>query len=962
MTATAARADGGRIAGVAMTESARFTRALPAVGGLALIVALGGAVAVAAPEATTAGSSTDAGVVLAVEKYALPNGLEVILSPDPKAATVATNTWYHVGAADEGPGQTGFAHLFEHMMFEGSGHVPEGDLDTLTEKFGAYTNASTDFDATNYLIPDLPPEQLELGLWLESDRMGFLLDRLDARSLANQVAVVRNERRQNSEQAPYALTRLAIFEQLFPSSHPYFGDVIGSHADIQASELKDVREFFRTYYVPNNATLAIAGNFDPARARTLIEKYFGTLAGAAEPPAPDALVPRVEQEKRVRLTDDVELPKVTMAWLTPPAFKPGDAEADVTAQILAGGESSILYSTLVRDLKLAQSVEAYQESHTYPSIFQIEAVAKPGHTAAELEKEIDAVLTRLRDAGPEPRQVNSAQVGLVADLVRGVEGIGGFNERADTLNRYNHYVGDPDYLKKDIARYRAVDAAAVQMFARDQLRTDARVVAHTVPGKKKLPPDPTAPAKLPEASPVIESAELWRNTVPAAGPDVPRMVPGIASFTLANGLRVFTVPIDGLPLVTSSLVSLHGSSSDPARLPGLAELTARVLREGDRTRTASQTAETVADLGAQLTAAAGRDGSAVTMQTLTPQASDGLALLAALVRAPGLRAEDIDRIRGDLLVELGQREEEPESTAWALSQPALYGAGHPYGHLPAGTEKGVKAITGADLTRFHELAYTPGTSALVLAGDVSGSSARSLAEDAFGSWSGTAELPRVPSAPAATPGLVLIDVPGASQTAVEISQPGLPRQAASWDTARVGNQILGGLFSSRLNSNLREDKGYAYGAYSDLAGDRGPAPFDAYASVETRHTGSAIREFFAEFDRIRSTPAPTDEFERGRQSLTASVAQLFATTSVAASTAATLFQVGLPPEHFDSLAGRLGPLTPESVRAAMRSFLLPGRMTVVAVGDLAAIGPQLAKLDLGPVTYVKADGTPSKRR
>ncbi|HEV7536163.1 MAG TPA: pitrilysin family protein, partial [Acidimicrobiia bacterium] len=379
--------------------------------GLTLGVSFGLLALLALGVGVLAGRSGPAGAVpvprldVATEQYRLGNGLQVILRRETRLPVVAVNVWYHVGPANEEAGRTGFAHLFEHMMFEGSGHVAEGEADRLLEGAGSSENGSTNFDYTDYIVPDVPANQLELALWLQSDRMGFLLDRLDQTSLANQQAVVRNERRERYDDAPYGLADEEVYHRLFPPGHPYHGDVIGSHADIQAARLDDVRDFFRHYYVPNNASLAIVGDIDVARTKALIEKYFGTI------PAGPAVVrrvvppPPVRAEQRVALTDAVELPRVRMAWLTPPIFQPGDYDAAVTSRLLDGTRASRLTRRLVHDLQIAQSVDTDVDSMADASVFTVTATPKPGHTLAEVEGAIDAVLADLAAHGPTTAEV-----------------------------------------------------------------------------------------------------------------------------------------------------------------------------------------------------------------------------------------------------------------------------------------------------------------------------------------------------------------------------------------------------------------------------------------------------------------------------------------------------------------------------------------------------------------------------
>src|SRR5262245_1886991 len=328
------------------------------------------------------------------EKFTLPNGLDVILSEDHRLPLVAVNLWYHVGPANEEPGRTGFAHLFEHMMFQGSKHVP-GDLHfkTVEAAGGTDLNGTTDFDRTNY-FETMPADRLETALWLESDRMGYLLDDLDQSKLSNQQDVVRNERRQSVENQPYGIVEEELYHQLFPKGHPYYASVIGSHADIQAAKLDDVKAFFKQFYAPNNASLVIVGDINKATTRTLVEKYFGSLKRGADVPKPSVKTPPITAERRAVVKDQIELPRVYMAWLTSPIYAPGDADADVTAGVLGGGKSSRLYKTLVYEKQIAQDVSAGQQSLTHGSVFTIQVTARPGHTTDELEKAIDEELNK----------------------------------------------------------------------------------------------------------------------------------------------------------------------------------------------------------------------------------------------------------------------------------------------------------------------------------------------------------------------------------------------------------------------------------------------------------------------------------------------------------------------------------------------------------------------------------------
>jgi len=418
--------------------------------------------------------------------FTLPNGLNVILHEDHSVPTVSINMWYHVGSGREKPGRTGFAHLFEHLMFEGSKHVPEGAFDTWLEAAGANNNGSTNRDRTNYYI-DMPSNALDLGLFLESDRMGYLLDIVTPQLVNGQRDVVKNERRQGVENAPYGMADVKIDELLYPKGHPYSWPTIGYMEDLTAASDEDVRDFFRKYYAPGNASLSIAGDIDIADTRRTIERWFSDVKpGAAIEPNeyPPAILAGVKKE---RMTDKVQLPRLTLAWLTPALFQPGDAEMDLLASILAGGKNARLYKRLVYDMQIAQSVQAYQASGTLGSEFYIVVMARPqeGKTADQVTEEIKAIvdeeLDKLRQEAPEARELQRAINKTEASFFARMERVGGFGGKADQLNGYFATTGNPDYFNEDLSRYRAVNVDDIRAAVRRFLPTDKRVELTVVP-------------------------------------------------------------------------------------------------------------------------------------------------------------------------------------------------------------------------------------------------------------------------------------------------------------------------------------------------------------------------------------------------------------------------------------------------------------------------------------------------
>lgn len=408
------------------------------------------------------------------EQFTLSNGLTVILHRDTSVPVVSVNVWYHVGSANERPGRTGFAHLFEHLMFEGSKHVEEGAFDVLLEGAGASSNGSTDLDRTNYFI-DLPANALELTLFLESDRMGYLLDTMSPGRVDGQRDVVKNERRQSYENRPYGMASIEIDKMLWPAGHPYSWPTIGYMEDLTAASHEDVIAFFKTYYVPNNASLVIAGDIDVNRTRALVEKWFGEIprGPVVQPIAPPAAI--LTEVTRQTLTDQVRLPRLYLAWLTPRAYAPGNAALDVASSILADGKNSRLYKRLVYETQMAQDVAAFQQSGVLGSSFQIIATARPGHTAAELQKAIDEEVERLRRQPPDGREVQRVLNQIEASFYRGMERVGGFGGKANQLNAYYFAGGGPDFFAEDLARYTSLSPSDVQAAIRRWLPPDRRI-------------------------------------------------------------------------------------------------------------------------------------------------------------------------------------------------------------------------------------------------------------------------------------------------------------------------------------------------------------------------------------------------------------------------------------------------------------------------------------------------------
>ena len=894
------------------------------------------------------------------EKYRLPNGLEVILLEDHRLPLIAVNIWYHVGPADERPGLTGFAHLFEHMMFEGSRHVGVKEHIRRLEAAGATEiNGTTDFDRTNY-FETVPSNQLELALWLESDRMGFLLDKLDAENLENQRDVVRNERRQSVESMPYGLVQEELFHQLFPREHPYYASVIGSHADIEAARLQDVREFFRRYYAPNNASLAIVGDIDPEKTRALVWKYFCTIPSGPPVPRVDIVTPAITSPRRVTVADQVELPRVFMAWLTDPIFQGGDAECDLIGRILGGRKSSRLYRRLVYERRLAQDVSAHQYSLALGSVFIIEATAKPDVAPEALEQAIDEELALLRAAGPTLEELEGARNTIETSIIRGLETLGGFGGVGDRLNLYNHFLGDPGYLHNDLDRYRRVDTEALRLVAQSRLTEQSRVVVYGVPGQKVIEDVPRA-GKSPEEVPVPvpSTGEVWRMSPPAAGAPSPLRLPVPEVLTLPNGLRIYLVEQHNLPLVSANIIVLSGSDRNPLHRPGLASFTAEMLDEGTRIRSAMEIARAAEQLGARLSTGSTVDYSYVSIRTLKRNLEPAFELAADVLLSPAFPKSEIDRVRHDRLTRIIQQRDDPSTVAGKAFLRAVYGPGHPYGFSEIGTEGSNRDVSETELEAFWREGYLPQDAALVVAGDVTAGELRDLAEKHLGSWRGAGAQPEPPPlADAPARRVVVVDRPELPQTVLRLGHVGVHRAHPDYIPVDVMNTALGGLFSSRINLNLREVHGYTYGASSAFASRRGAGPFIVATSVRADATAAAITEILRELERMRTEELTADELITARESITRSLPGRFETTSQAASSVGKLFVHSLPLDYYRTLPVRVDAVTAADALRVARRFLRPDGLVVVAVGDRGRILGGLEALGLGPIEQADPDGEP----
>jgi zinc protease len=881
------------------------------------------------------------------EKFVLKNGLQVILHEDHSVPVVAVNVWYHVGSHNEKLGRTGFAHLFEHMMFQGSEHQP-GEYFTPLQKIGGSVNGSTSEDRTNYW-ENVPSNYLELALWLESDRMGFLLPAMAQDKLDNQKSVVKNERRQGLENQPYGKVEELLPALLYPADHPYSWSVIGSQEDLSRASREDVEDFFKTYYTPNNASLCITGDFNPGMTRALVEKYFADI-----PPGPavnriETWIPKLNGEKRMKAEDRVSLPRIYIAWHTPPYYAPGDAELDMLGSVLSQGKNSRLYKSLVYEKQIAQDVRAFQSSREIGSNFQIEVTARPGRGLEEIESAIDQELAALKDGGVTEAELTQAKNNYETGFVWQLENIGGFGGRADKLNEYNVMLGDPDRFQWDLDRHVKVTADDIRRVAREFLGRDRVVLCILPSGELKA-----------EGAPVNRTHEPG----PAAEPgfDPPRVQKGV----LRNGLEVLVVEDHKLPVVNLALVIKSGWASDPENRPGAASLTSELLDEGTATRSALQIAEEVKMLGADMSTVSSFDASYVNMAILKKQMDKGLRLLSDIVTHPGFPGDELERQRQIYLGRIKQEAMEPNTNALKVYYRTLYGPDHPYAqpYTGSGTESSIKALTRDDLKKYWEMVYHPNNAAVVVVGDVTLKEMTSKLEAVFKDWM-PKDVPAVAISaikPLPVTKIFLVDKPGAAQSVVIAGNPGLERSSPDYFALQVMNTALGGKFTSRINLNLREEKGYTYGARSYFTSTRSTGAFLVSAPVHTQYTKETVVEIDRELRGIcGEKPLSAEELQDCRNYLIKGFAQRFSSTGWVAGQLADQVKFGLPDDYLRRYIPSVQAVAAASAESVAKKYVHPGALLYVIVGDVAKIEPGLRDLKIGEIGYLDAAGNPVKR-
>jgi len=910
-----------------------------------------------------------AAVDIPFEQFTLPNGLRVLVHTDRKAPIVAVNIWYHVGSKNELRGRSGFAHLFEHLMFQGSENH-KGEFFEPFELVGATDqNGTTNADRTNY-FENVPSTALDVALWMESDRMGHLLGALDQALLDEQRGVVQNEKRQGENQ-PYGRAFTLISNAAFPDSHPYHHTTIGSMNDLDAAKLDDVKNWFRSWYGPNNAVLVLAGDIDLATAKDKVTRYFGDIAPSANLAKLAPQIAARTAPTRASATDNVPQTRIYKVWNVPPF---GTAEYDrlrLLGLMLGGSQSSRLDKRLKFTEKLADSVSTFVFGQEIASLFIVQADVKAGVDPAKVEAAIDDEVAKLVTQGPTADEVAQARAVVQAAFVRGIERIGGFGGKADVIAQCQVFTGNPGCFRATLANYESTTAAQLKVLAGKWLGRGVFTL-QIDPGERKPAVEEPAVPNLPPS--VVAAAAKGLKALPSTV-DRTRGVPTTESFpalrfpalaraTLSNGLKVLLAERRGLPLVQMSLEFRGaGFASDRGRKAGTAGFTLAMLDEGAGSYDALAFAARKEALGATISATGTLDLARVRLSALKPRLDDSLALFADVVMRPRLDDKDVERVRGQWLASIKQEKARPNSLARRLAGPALYAAGHPYA-IPSsgtGTEEGITGLRRDDLVRWLGDWVRPDNATLIVVGDTDLAELVPRLEKAFAGWKAPATpLPQVAVPVVKLPGkprVLLVDQPGAIQANIFVGQVVPPSTDAGAIDLETANGVLGGEFSSRLNMNLREDKHWAYGSYSGIGDALGQRLWAATAAVQIDKTSESIKELQREIVSYVTAKAPAkpEELTKIQATQVRTLPGSYETGNAVLATLSEMVLYGRPDDYPQQRAARVGALSVDLLKKAAAA-IQPTALTWIVVGDLKKIEAPIRALGLGELKVVDADG------
>jgi zinc protease len=876
------------------------------------------------------------------QKFVLDNGLTVIIHEDHKAPIVAVNVWYHVGSKNEKAGKSGFAHLFEHLMFNGSENFNQ-DYFQAMERVGATDlNGTTNEDRTNY-FQNVPVSAFELALWMESDRMGHLLGAVDQAKLDEQRGVVQNEKRQY-ENEPYSISEELITKAVWPAGHPYAHTVIGSMEDLTAASMSDVQEWFRTYYGPANSVLTIAGDVQPQAALEQVKKYFGDIPAGPPVASFDSWINKRNGTIRQKAQDRVPQAKLYQVWNIPGWGTPGASHLDLISDVLSVGKSSRLYKRLVYDEQIATNVAAYIDIREIAGLFIIETTAKPGENLTKIEQAVNEELAKFIKTGPTVEELDRAKTAYEANFIRGIERIGGFGGKSDILAQNQVYGGSADYYKTTLNRVKNLTVKDLQQTAGEWL-ADGEYILEISP--------------FPEYTSTAADSTLRKN-MPSVGDSPLAKFPVMQKATLSNGLKIILVNRPSVPLINFSMIFDAGYATDQLTIPGTANLATNMMDEGTKSRSALQISDELLKLGASLTTGSTLDMSRVHISALKSKLVPSLALYADVILNPSFPQQDLDRLKKQIIAGIQREKSEPMTMGLRVLPALLYGQEHSYGtpFTGSGFESTVAKLTREDMIKFQQNWIKPNNATLIIVGDATLADVQPTLEKVFASWK-SGEIPKknISDVAQRKTQVYIMDKPDSPQSVIFAGFVTLPLNNPDEIAIQALNTLLGGAFTSRINMNLRENKHWSYGSRSMVVAAKAQRPFFVFAPIQSDKTKESMIEINKELHEILTDRPPSeDEVTKVKNNLSLRLPGQWETNNNVLNSVQNIVQFKLPEDYYDKYAQAVRALTIPEVSTAAQKLLHPDNIIWVIVGDKAKIESGIRELNYGEVKYLDGDG------
>lgn len=882
------------------------------------------------------------GIDIKYEKFVLDNGLTLIVHEDHKAPIVAVNIWYHVGSKNEKKGKTGFAHLFEHLMFNGSENY-DNDYFQEMEKIGATDlNGTTNEDRTNY-FENVPTSASDIALWMESDRMGHLIGAITQAKLDEQRGVVQNEKRQG-ENEPYGGVWELITRATYPAGHPYSWSVIGSMEDLNAASLEDVQEWFKTSYGAANAVIVVAGDIDSKTALEKVNKYFGDIPSGPPISKHDVWIAKRIGEQREIMQDRVPQSRIFKVWNVPEWGSKEGTDLDLLTDIFSSGKTSRLFKRLVYEEQIATSVSSYVDLKEIAGQFYIDVTAKPGQDLKKIEQIIDEELNKIISEGPTEKELERVKTQYFSRFIRGSERIGGFGGKSDILASNMTYGGSPDYYKTTLQQISDATVSGIKNTAAKWL-SDGVYVLEVHP--------------FPEYTTTDTGAD--RTKLPETGEAPEVKFPEIQRTTLSNGLKIVLAERPSIPVVNFNMIFDAGYAADQFTNPGTAKLTMDMLDEGTKTKSSLEISEELSMLGANLNSGSSLDNSSVSLSSLKANLDGSLKIFADVILNPSFPENELSRLKKQLLATIQREKVTPIQMALRVFPKLLYGEGHAYGNplTGSGTESSVEKITKDDLMKFHKDWLVPNNATLVVVGDITLNEVKSKLENLFKDWkSQTTPEKNISSIDDnLKPTVYIMDRPGSQQSLILASSIAPKRSSEDEIAIQTANNILGGQFTSRVNMNLREDKHWSYGASTFIMGTKAQRPFIVYAPVQTDKTKESMFEIKKELTNVLGEkPISMEEFEKDKQNQILSLPGGWETMGSVGGSLSEIVVYNLPDDYFSKYSSKVASLNLNEVKDSTGKIVKPENLIWVVVGDKSKIEEGVKSLGFGEIKYIDGDG------